>query len=101
MAWSSGCTRSAVIRDAMRLRGNKNSMSASQYSSRCGRIERRLTLLLEGIWSDGDVLRLLKRLRRHRSELFVFLYSQQQKISDVFIMILSNSGLKCVHFWTR
>ena len=33
-----------------------------------------LTQLIETPWDNGEAKRLVKRLRRHRNELFVFLY---------------------------
>jgi hypothetical protein len=64
-----------LLRDAMRLRGRRDSMSAEKYVSLRSGIEKRLTLLLAESWENGEAKRLVKRLLRHRSELFVFLYN--------------------------
>jgi transposase len=63
-----------LVRDAIRLRGRKMEMVASQYDGRCARIEHRLTKLLSSAWKNVEAKRLVKRLHRHRDEVFVFLY---------------------------
>ena len=40
----------------------------------CACIERRMTQLIESTWTNSQAKRLVKRLRRYREELFVFLY---------------------------
>jgi len=64
-----------LLRDAMRLRGRRDSMTAEKYASLCAAIEKRMTELIEASWKNGQAQRLVKRLRRHREELFVFLYN--------------------------
>jgi hypothetical protein len=64
-----------LLRDAMRLRGRRDSMTAEKYASLCAAIERRMTRLIDTSWKNGQAQRLVKRLRRHRQELFVFLYN--------------------------
>jgi len=39
-------------------------------------IEKRLNRMLKEPWKNAEAKRLVKRLRRHRSELFVFLYHE-------------------------
>jgi transposase len=63
-----------LLRDAMRLRGRREELAAEKYASLRNGIERRLTRLLEEPWKNVEAKRLLKRLRRHRQELLVFLY---------------------------
>jgi len=63
-----------LLRDAMRLRARRNSMTAEKYESLCKRIEDRMTALIAESWKNGQAQRLVKRLRRHRAELLVFLY---------------------------
>jgi hypothetical protein len=67
-----------LIRDAIRLRGRKTEMVEAKelpkYERLCVRIEERLTKLLAVEWKHADAKRLVKRLKRHRSEVFVFLY---------------------------
>ena len=65
-----------LLRDAMRLRGRRDSMTAERYASLRSGIEKRLTRLLEESWKNGQAQRLVKRLRRHREELLVFLYNE-------------------------
>jgi hypothetical protein len=60
----------------MRLRGRRQSLAVPKYESLRSGIERRLTGLLEEPWKNGEAKRLVKRLRRHRQELLVFLYRE-------------------------
>jgi len=46
------------------------------YQQRCRRIEKRLQLILEHGWSNKEAKRLLKRLNRHRDDLFTFLHNE-------------------------
>jgi len=64
-----------LLRDAMRLRGRRDSMTAAKYESLCKCIEKRMTALIAESWKNSQAQRLVKRLRRHRAELFVFLYN--------------------------
>jgi hypothetical protein len=64
-----------LLRDAMRLRGPRDQHTALKYESLCKRIENRMTGLIKLSWSNAEAKRLVKRLRRHREELFVFLYN--------------------------
>jgi transposase-like protein len=65
-----------LLRDAMRLCGRRDSISVTKYESLCCAIERRLCRLLREPWTNAEARRLVKRLRRHRRELFVFLYNK-------------------------
>jgi hypothetical protein len=60
-----------MVKDALRLR--LQSLSPEVYERRCARIEQRLDRLITFPWSDGHCKRLVKRLKRHRQELFTFL----------------------------
>lgn len=62
-----------LIKDAIRLR-RREDFTPDRYARRIDRIERRLAQLLEQETADGDVNRLLKRLRRHQGDLFTFLH---------------------------
>ena len=64
-----------LLRDAMRLRGRRDTMTAKKYESLCKCIEKRMTALIEESWKNANAKRLANRLRRHRAELFVFLYN--------------------------
>ena len=59
----------------MRLRGRRDTMTAKKYESLCKCIEKRMTALIEESWKNANAKRLANRLRRHRAELFVFLYN--------------------------
>ena len=73
--WKEFSTRlKRLLRDAMRLRGRRDTMTAEKYESLCKRIEERMTALIEEPWKNANAIRLVKRLRRHRQELLVFLY---------------------------
>ena len=70
-----------ILRDAMRLRGRRLSLQQrnltlenTKYERLCAGIERRMTQLIESSWTNKEAIRLVKRLKRHRDELFVFLY---------------------------
>jgi hypothetical protein len=62
-----------LIRDAIRLSKRRRELSAERFASRRSRLERRLQELLVWPWEERHARRLVKRLRRHRSELFTFL----------------------------
>ena len=61
-----------LLRDGMRLKNRQNAPPA-EYCSRRDRLHRRLAALLKTPWEDPQARRLVKRLRRHRSDLFTFL----------------------------
>ena len=63
-----------LLRDAMRLRGRRDSIPPSEYEGLRNRIEKRLTQHLKAAWKNTEAKRLVKRLKRHRQELLTFLY---------------------------
>jgi transposase len=65
-----------LLRDAMRLCGRRSSLEKATYERRCVLIEKRLADLIAVPWENSQAQRLVKRLRRHRSELLVFLYHE-------------------------
>jgi hypothetical protein len=65
-----------LLRDAMRLCGRRDSLTKEKYASLRSGIENRLSRLLEEEWKNMEAKRLVKRLRRHREELLVFLYRE-------------------------
>jgi transposase len=62
-----------LIRDAIRLQKRKAELDEETYVRLCGRIDKRLQLLLEHEWFNKEAKRLVKRLSRHQDELFTFL----------------------------
>jgi hypothetical protein len=62
-----------LIRDAIRLSKRRRELPAERFASRRRRLEGRLQELLARPWEERHARRLVKRLRRHRSELFTFL----------------------------
>lgn len=62
-----------LIRDALRLSKRRRELSAERYTARVARLKRRLSALLAQPWEQKHARRLLKRLRRHESELLTFL----------------------------
>jgi len=62
-----------MIRDAIRLRQSREALEGAVYRRRCERIEKRLDLLIDHDWANKEARRLVKRLRRHRNELWTFL----------------------------
>ena len=72
--WETFCKKlKRLIRDAIRLQKRKAELDEATYRRRCGRIEKRLQLMLEYEWSNKEAKRLVKRLTRHQDELFTFL----------------------------
>ena len=64
---------SRLLKDAIRLSAKKDQLSPYCYGRRKNRLYHRLAQLLEQDHQDKDVMRLIKRLKRHSNELFTFL----------------------------
>ena len=64
---------SRLLKDALRLSNMRCHMDVQHYHVRRTRLSDRLEQLLSIIPKDRDVSRLIKRLRRHKQELFTFL----------------------------
>lgn len=62
-----------LIRDSIRLSKRRRELSAETFASRRRRLDARLGELLAQPWERHHARRLVKRLRRHASELFTFL----------------------------
>jgi transposase len=62
-----------LIRDSLRLSKRRRELPAERFAARRGRLEDRLRALLAQPWENRHARRLVKRLRRHASELFTFL----------------------------
>jgi transposase len=62
-----------LVMDAIRLRKRHAQFAPEAYASRRACLFRRLDRLIAQPWEDRQAKRLLKRLRRHRDELFTFL----------------------------
>lgn len=62
-----------LVGDAIRLRRNRGEFSPDTYASRRQRLSKRLEQMIETPWKDSQARRLIKRLRRHRNDLFTFL----------------------------
>jgi transposase len=61
-----------LLGDAIRLK-KREEVPAEDYASRRERLRVRLDELIATDWEDKDAKRLIKRLRRHRDDLFTFL----------------------------
>lgn len=61
-----------LVGDAIRLR-KKVELSPDEFASRRRRLDVRLAGLNDASWDDVEACRLVKRLRRHRDDLFTFL----------------------------
>ena len=61
-----------LIADAIRLWRRKD-VPAAEFSSRRARLDVRLAEMIETQWQHKEACRLVKRLRRHRNDLFTFL----------------------------
>jgi transposase len=62
-----------LLGDAIRLWRAQAELSSETVASRRGRLTRRLAELIDTDWDDSHAKRLVKRLRRHRDDLFTFL----------------------------
>ena len=62
-----------LLGDAIRLWRKKDELPSDMFASRRQRLADRLDELLATPWQDTNARRLLKRLRRHRGDLFTFL----------------------------
>lgn len=62
-----------LVGDAIRLWRARAEMPEETYASRRARLATRLEELLATPWKDRHAKRLIKRLRRHRNDLFTFL----------------------------
>lgn len=62
-----------LVKDALRLAIRRSEFSPEGYLKRCHLLHHRLAQLMDEPWQDRQCLRLVKRLRRHRNELFTFL----------------------------
>ena len=73
-AWKAFRKRlSRLLKDAIRLSEKKNRLSLSDFHRLKERLYLRLEQLIETASNDKDAKRLIKRLHRHRKELFTFL----------------------------
>lgn len=62
---------SRLLRDAVRLQNN-NQLSSDRFTKRKARLYSRLEKLISSSYEDKDARRLIKRLKRHKQELFTF-----------------------------
>jgi transposase len=62
-----------LIRDSIRLSKRRKELSAEAFASRRRRLDERLHELRAHPWEQRHARRLVKRLRRHQTELFTFL----------------------------
>ncbi len=63
---------SRLLKDAIRLQGNSQ-LTADRFTKRKTRLYIRLERLISSSYEDKDARRLVKRLKRHKGELFTFL----------------------------
>ena len=62
-----------LLRDALRLAARKQELDGEKFISLKNHVDPRLEEILLTPWSNGNARRLIKRLRRHRHDLFTFL----------------------------
>lgn len=62
-----------LLRDAIRLSDARDKLDPAVFQQRKDRIYQRLDALIQEHWNDKDCQRIIKRLKRHRCELFTFL----------------------------
>jgi len=63
-----------ILRAAITLKERRTTMSPHGYAVACGRLEAAMNRLLASQDTDPDNARLAKLLRKHRQQLFTFLY---------------------------
>jgi transposase len=72
--WKSFCKKLLrLLKDALRLSERKDPTELEIFNRRKARLYHRLEHFLEENYKDKDAKRLVKRLKRHRNELFTFL----------------------------
>ena len=64
---------SRLLKDAIRLSERKDHLKSQDYQRLKTRLYNRLGQLIETLSEDKDVKRIIKRLKRHKKELFTFL----------------------------
>jgi transposase len=64
---------SRLLKDAIRLSNRKERLDLKDYVRLKKRLYNRLDQFLKATYEDKDAIRLIKRLKRHRNELFTFL----------------------------
>jgi len=64
---------SRLLKDAIRLSNRKNHMDSKIFERRKNKLFLRLDQFLKTTYKDKDAKRLIKRLKRHRNELFTFI----------------------------
>jgi transposase len=64
---------SRLLKDAIRLSNRKERLDLKDYNRLKKRLYGRLDQFLKATYEDKDAKRLIKRLKRHRNELFTFL----------------------------
>ena len=64
---------SRFMKDAVRLMQRREALDQAVYERRKRRLHRRLDELIAHSYEDGDAVRLIKRLKRHRDEMLTFL----------------------------
>ena len=62
-----------LLGDAIRLWKKRDELEPESLNSKRQQLDKRLAELIETDWDDSNARRLIKRLRRHQSELFTFL----------------------------
>jgi hypothetical protein len=91
-----------LLKDAIRLSTRKDQLNARYYDHLKKRLYDRLEQFLEAPYEDKDATRLIKRLKRHRDELFTFLeyegvspynnHAEQQLRKPVLIRKISHQN---------
>lgn len=67
----------ALLKEALELKKKKEEFSGPEYAQKREGMEQRMNRLLVAKSENADALRLQKRIRKHRNELFVFLYKDK------------------------
>ena len=73
-----------LVRDGIRLRKAFDSLDTETYQRRYQRIKERLQELIDSEWTNKEVLRLIKRLKRHQHELFTFVLETEVPFDNNF-----------------
>lgn len=65
----------SLLKRAVKLWQTKSKIPENRFENRSKSLEQQLDRIIEKQYSDSDCLRLCKRLRKHRTALFTFLYN--------------------------
>lgn len=90
-----------ILKDAIELAVQYSTISAEEYAKKTLKIRKRFNSLMAGQYSDKDVIRIMKRLKRHRNEMFAFLedprvpFSNNESERNIRQMVIARKNSYC------